>query len=217
MNSTVPAPVYPQLRAAWTAASPIAARVASSSRTDGASSMIFWWRRWREHSRSPRCTTFPWASARTWISMWRGRSIHRSTSRVSSPNEDRASRRADAISSASSASSRTRCIPLPPPPADGFSRTGIPISRADAASSASVSPLPDDPGTTGTPAARTVALARILSPIRAIADAGGPMKTRPASAHACANSAFSARNPYPGWTACAPERAAASSSRSTDR
>lgn len=43
------------------------------------------------------------------------------------------------------------------------------------------------------------------------------MKTRPASAHARANAAFSARKPYPGWTACAPVRAAASSSRSADR
>ncbi len=43
------------------------------------------------------------------------------------------------------------------------------------------------------------------------------MKTRPASVHACANSAFSARNPYPGWTACAPVRRAASRSAGTFR
>lgn len=127
--------------------------------------------------------------------MCRGRSIHRSTSSVSSPNDARASRRAAAISSASFASSRTRRMPLPPPPAEGFSSTGMPISRAASASWASVRPLPEEPGTTGTPAARTVSFARILSPIRAIASAGGPMKTSPASAQARANSAFSARKP----------------------
>ena len=40
---------------------------------DGDSSMIFWWRRWIEHSRSPRCTSPPWASPRIWISTWRAR------------------------------------------------------------------------------------------------------------------------------------------------
>ncbi len=149
--------------------------------------------------------------------MCRGRSIHRSTSSVSSPKEARASRRAAAISSASTAASRTSRMPLPPPPADGLSSTGVPISRAASTSCASVRPLPLEPGTTGTPAAFTVSLARILSPIRAMASAGGPMKTSPASSQARAKPAFSARKPYPGWTACAPVRAAASSSRSTDR
>lgn len=127
--------------------------------------------------------------------MWRGRSIHRSTSRVSSPKEARASRRAAAISSVSSAASWTSRMPLPPPPAEGFSRTGMPISRAASASWPSVRALPVEPGTTGTPVAATVSLARILSPISAMAVAGGPMKTRPASAHAWAKPAFSARKP----------------------
>ena len=35
--------------------------------------MIFWWRRWIEHSRSKRCTTLPWVSPRICTSMWRGR------------------------------------------------------------------------------------------------------------------------------------------------
>ncbi len=127
--------------------------------------------------------------------MCRGRSIHRSTNSVSSPNEPRASRRAAAISSASSASSRTRRMPLPPPPADGLSSTGVPISRAASMSWASVRPLPLLPGTIGTPAAETVSLARILSPISSIAPAGGPMKTSPASWQARAKPAFSARKP----------------------
>ena len=61
--------------------------------------------------------------------------------------------------------------------------------------SSSVRPGPSLPGTTGTPAAATVALARILSPIASIAAAGGPMKTSPASAQARAKAAFSDRNP----------------------
>ncbi len=93
----------------------------------------------------------------------------------------------------------------------------MPISRAAPASWSSVSPEPLEPGTTGTPAASTVSLARILSPMREIASAGGPMKTSPASSQARAKPAFSARKPYPGWTAWAPVRAAASSSRSTHR
>jgi len=60
-------------------------------------------------------------------------------------------------------------------------------------------------------------LAEILSPITSIASGDGPMKTMPASAQARANSAFSARNPNPGWIACAPVRCAASSTRSIDR
>jgi hypothetical protein len=37
----------------------------------GASSMIFWWRRCIEQSRSPSQTALR-CSASTWISMWRG-------------------------------------------------------------------------------------------------------------------------------------------------
>ena len=48
------------------------AELLASRRAEGASSMSFWWRRWIEHSRSPRCTTLPLLSAITWISMWRG-------------------------------------------------------------------------------------------------------------------------------------------------
>ena len=36
------------------AASPIAARSSGSRAGEGLSSRIFWWRRWIEHSRSPR-------------------------------------------------------------------------------------------------------------------------------------------------------------------
>ena len=37
-----------------------------------ASSISFWWRRCTEQSRSPRWIVFPWRSARTWTSTWRG-------------------------------------------------------------------------------------------------------------------------------------------------
>src|SRR5436305_13420460 len=81
------------------------------------------------------------------------------------------------------------------------------MSPAAAASPSASQPLL--PGTTGTPAAAAVTLARILSPITSIASADGPMKTRPAAAQARAKSGFPDRNPQPGCTAWAPARAAA--------
>jgi hypothetical protein len=69
-------------------------------------------------------------------------------------------------------------------------------------------------GSVGTPARRISSLARILSPIRRIARAGGPMKTIPACSQASAKSGFSARNPVPGWIASAPVRRATSMIRS---
>ena len=51
------------------------------------------------------------------------------------------------------------------------------------------------PGTIGTPAACISSRARVFEPIASIALAGGPMNTTPASSHAWANDAFSARNP----------------------
>jgi hypothetical protein len=120
---------------------------------------------------------------------------YRSTSSVSSPNELRASRRAPAMASESSFSSRTTRMPLPPPPADGLSSTGKPTSTAASATSSSDIPGSVRPGTTGTPAAMTVRLARILSPMASMASTGGPMNTMPAAAQARANSTFSDRKP----------------------
>jgi hypothetical protein len=59
MNSTVPAPAYPIARAAFAAASHSRARRSGPTAGDGASSTIFWWRRWIEHSRSPSVQTVP--------------------------------------------------------------------------------------------------------------------------------------------------------------
>src|SRR6184192_3318846 len=53
-----------------------------------------------------------------------------------------------------------------------------------------------------------------FEPITSIASAGGPIQTTPARPTARANGAFSARKPYPGWTASAPARAATSRMRS---
>jgi len=55
----VPAFTYCTAAAASTAARPIRRRSLSVTATEGDSSMIFWCRRWMEHSRSPRCTTCP--------------------------------------------------------------------------------------------------------------------------------------------------------------
>ena len=41
----------------------------------------------------------------------------------------------------------------------------------------------------------------LLIPMSRMADAGGPMKMTPSFSHCSANSVFSDRNPYPGWTA----------------
>jgi hypothetical protein len=61
--------------AALTAASPIFARSDAVSAGEGDSSTSFWWRRWIEHSRSPKWMVFPCPSAMIWNSTWRGFSI----------------------------------------------------------------------------------------------------------------------------------------------
>jgi len=53
---------------------PMRRRSLSVTKGEGASSTSFWWRRWIEHSRSPRCTMLPLVSPMIWISMWRGAS-----------------------------------------------------------------------------------------------------------------------------------------------
>ena len=72
-------------------------------------------------------------------------------------------------------------------------------------------------GTTGTPASVIDRRAEILSPIRSIVSARGPMNVIPATSHFRANPAFSDRKPYPGWTASAPHFRAVSMILSTSR
>src|SRR5829696_1248744 len=89
------------------------------------------------------------------------------------------------------------------------------MAAARAAASASASGLV--PGATGTPAASIAARAATLSPIASMASGAGPTQASPAPITRRANSALSARNPYPGCTACAPVTLAASSTRWTSR
>ena len=133
-----PAPdLDPKLReemgAAAVAAAQIASRVASSMPGAGASSMTFWWRRWRLQSRSNRWTTLPWLSPNTWTSMWRGLRMYFSSSTASLPKLEAASRRHESRLSANSAALSTRRIPLPPPPATALISTGKPMVSASAA------------------------------------------------------------------------------------
>ncbi len=68
-NSTVPAFTYLTARAAATAASDKVDRSSAVMVGAGASSMIFWWRRWMLHSRSKSATVSPKESAITCTSM----------------------------------------------------------------------------------------------------------------------------------------------------
>ena len=82
--------------------------------------------------------------------------------------------------------------------------------RSASASASRRSPTsPPDPGTVGTPASRIVFRAVALSPIARMWCAAGPMNVMCDLAQISANSAFSARKPYPGWMASAPVTSAA--------
>ena len=104
--------------------------------------------------------------------------------------------------------SPTRCMPFPPPPALGLISTGTRF-RGSGDQLVVGKPGPRQPRHDGYSRCDTAARAVILSPIVAIADAGGPMNTIPASASAAAKSWFSERKPYPGCTASAPDATAA--------
>ena len=103
------------MAAAWSCS-----RSGWGSRGAGASAMIFWWRRWKEQSRSKRCTTRPVASPKTCTSTWRADSSHGSRKTVPSPKAAVASRRADSTAPTRSSPSRTTRSPRPPPPADAL-------------------------------------------------------------------------------------------------
>src|SRR3979411_2693999 len=72
-------------------------------------------------------------------------------------------------------------MPLPPPPAAAFSRIGYPNFLATLAASFASANGSVVPGTTGTPFATARVRAAVLLPIAAIASAGGPIQTSPAS------------------------------------
>ena len=79
------------------------------------------------------------------------------------------------------------------------------ISRASSA----VNTSPSDPGITGTPALIICLRALILSPIKSMTLAEGPINLMPTSSHMVANFEFSLKNPKPGWIASAPVKTAA--------
>ena len=66
------------------------------------------------------------------------------------------------------------------------------------------------PGTEATSAVAAAFRDEILSPMISMAAGGGPIQATPRSVMARAKSAFSEKNPYPGWTASAPLRSIAS-------
>ena len=80
-------------------------------------------------------------------------------------------------------------MPRPPPPAEALTSIGKPTAAMSSA------PSTLESGSTGTPAARIIALASIFEPIAAMASGGGPIHVNPASITARAKSADSARKP----------------------
>ena len=143
--------------------------------------------------------------------MWRAGDTNRSKNIVAFPNELEASEDASRIESSSWSGVSTSLIPRPPPPADAFTSSGNPTRAAsrsaDAKSSGSISLAP---GTIGTPACSIICRPDTLSPRFLMESAVGPMNLIPAASHASTNSAFSDKNPYPGWIASAPVSFAAS-------
>ncbi len=79
--------------------------------------------------------------------------------------------------------------------------SGYPICCAAWRTSAGEDRASAVPASTGNPASWAIRRAAVLSPnFRSMAGVG-PTNVIPASAQACAKSAFSDRNPYPGWIA----------------
>jgi hypothetical protein len=91
------------------------------------------------------------------------------------------------------------------------------MSRANATTAAISEAGAAIPGRSGAPACSAACRAQSLSPSRLITSGGGPIQVSPASSTAWANPALSARNPYPGCSASAPECAAARSTPDISR
>ena len=94
-----------------------------------------------------------------------------------------------------SAAVRTTRMPLPPPPADGFSSAGKPTAATAARTPSGVWSAGSLPGTTGTPAAAASRRASSLEPALAMTAGDGPTNRSPACSHASANAALSERKP----------------------
>src|SRR6185436_18480996 len=129
------------------------------------------------------------------------------------PNAESASERASWKERPKSSGSVATRIPFPPPPAAALMMTGKPMSRANFSASSGSSTPPGVPGMIGTPTSCIVFRAAALSPMVRICDGVGPMNAMFDAMQVSANSAFSARNPYPGWIASAPAISAAAMMR----
>ncbi len=156
--------------------------------------MIFWCRRWMLHSRSNRATVWPWVSASTWTSMWRGSRTYRSRNTVPSPKAASASRRALATASRRLTGPPTVRMPRPPPPADALTSRGQP-SASTSSSPGSSSPSTVTEGSVGTPAARISSFDPTLDPMASMAAGGGPIQWNPAPTTTRAKSPDSDRKP----------------------
>ena len=154
-----------------------------------------------EHSRSPRWTIFPCLSARIWNSIWRGSDAYFSINIDGSLNALAASLEARLYMRSTSASFSATRIPRPPPPADAFRITGYPIILAILLAYPAFSNVPLLPLNRGTLLFRARSLATVLFPMLWITSEEGPMKMMFSSSHLLAKMGFSARKPYPGWTA----------------
>ena len=144
----------------------------ASTAGDGASSTIFWCRRWIEHSRSPSATHGAVGVAEDLhldvpaaldVPLAEDRAVAERGGRLAARGGDRLGQLGRR--------SRTIRMPRPPPPADALTSTGKSVT-----SSVSV-----QVGSIGTPASASSAFAASLSPIAAIALAGGPTQVSPAS------------------------------------
>jgi len=120
----VPRLLYRMRSIARTLTSPIRRRSSGDTAGEGLSSMSFWWRRWTEHSRSPKWSTLPCSSATIWISTCRGFSTYRSMYMSPLPKAEAASAEAVVKAVVTASRPRTIFIPRPPPPAAALRMTG---------------------------------------------------------------------------------------------
>ena len=140
-------------------------------------------------------TTFPWASARHWVSTCLGLSRYFSTKHSPLPKAAIASLVAESKASSISDSSRTILIPRPPPPKAALIATGNPCLATK--SFTSLAPVTGFmvPGARGAPTLWATVRAETLSPSFRIESGDGPIQISPASITAWAKSAFSDKNP----------------------
>ena len=162
---------------------------------DGASSMSFWWRRWTEHSRSPR-----WIDVAVLV----GHDLQLDVARpldvaleVHRAVAERGQRLGCAVSNscADLAGRGTIFMPRPPPPAAALRMTGKPILSAIRSGLVGVVELAACPGRSGRPAFSAGLARRDLVPhepdhLRPRAD---EREVQPLTTSA--NSAFSERKP----------------------